>query len=395
MLLEQAFIFMGKQDLLSSIIFGMATLQGFILISSLIIGGKYRKLQHWFLIGLILCITLILFQNFIVLSGYYLKMPALILPFFPLNGLVAPLFFFYVLLTLYPKRGLKIYDAIHLVTFFYLQYNHIGFLTLADEYKIGAAEYWYFSDVHYGTLVTPGMILRKVMVFGYGICALLYLQRKMVTLQHHAANTDLTFLRKFRWVVYAFILYAISSTMLKIYSYVNDIYVGNYEIYHHIINSLVILALTLLAMNQPKILTSLLKESSGKPNNKREGVSENVLIHLEQFMQKNKPYLNPDLKLIDLARLAQLSPSSISSAINNELEVNFFEYVNQYRVKEFKERIDSEKYAHYTLLGIGLDVGFNSKASMNRIFKKHTGVTPSQYSKKNNVSTYELETQLR
>jgi len=58
---------------------------------------------------------------------------------------------------------------------------------------------------------------------------------------------------------------------------------------------------------------------------------------------------------------------------------NVFDFVNTYRVNEAKEKLCNPKYDHYTILGIALECGFNSKASFNRIFKIKTSETPSQF----------------
>ena len=60
-------------------------------------------------------------------------------------------------------------------------------------------------------------------------------------------------------------------------------------------------------------------------------------------------------------------------------ELNFFDYINQYRVQEFKAAVTDPKNKNYSLLGIAFECGFNSKSAFNRMFKKSTGLTPSQF----------------
>ena len=69
----------------------------------------------------------------------------------------------------------------------------------------------------------------------------------------------------------------------------------------------------------------------------------------------------------------------LSRVINEEFGVNFFEFVNQYRIEEVKSMIRNPKFDNYSLLGIAYESGFNTKSAFNRVFKKLTGTTPSNY----------------
>jgi AraC-like DNA-binding protein len=98
---------------------------------------------------------------------------------------------------------------------------------------------------------------------------------------------------------------------------------------------------------------------------------------LLDFMNTEKPFLNPKLTLSNLADSIAVSPNQLSQIINQYEQVNFHDFINQYRVEEFI-RIARENTS-YSFLAIALDAGFNSKSSFNGVFKKHKGMTPSQY----------------
>lgn len=100
---------------------------------------------------------------------------------------------------------------------------------------------------------------------------------------------------------------------------------------------------------------------------------------LSEYMITKRPYLNPELTLTQLASDLDITTHHLSQLINEQFKLNFFEYINQFRVEEVKSRIGNPKYENYSLLGIALDSGFNSKSSFNRIFKKFTNQTPSQF----------------
>ena len=99
-------------------------------------------------------------------------------------------------------------------------------------------------------------------------------------------------------------------------------------------------------------------------------------------MSQEQPYLNEDLNLNLLAEQCQLKPAQVSQIINQKFDMNFYDFINQYRIEEVKNRLRSSDHSHLTILGIAFDCGFKSKSSFNRYFKKYTGMSPSAYKSK-------------
>ncbi|MBN1791468.1 MAG: AraC family transcriptional regulator [Bacteroidales bacterium] len=85
------------------------------------------------------------------------------------------------------------------------------------------------------------------------------------------------------------------------------------------------------------------------------------------------------LTLNTLAVELNISVNHLSQIINQYQGKNFYDFVNEYRVEEFKTRVASPKNQHLSILAIAFDSGFNSKSSFNLVFKNHTGMTPSQF----------------
>ncbi|HAS45806.1 MAG TPA: hypothetical protein DCS93_35320 [Microscillaceae bacterium] len=107
-------------------------------------------------------------------------------------------------------------------------------------------------------------------------------------------------------------------------------------------------------------------------------IYQQQLLH---YMETHQPYLASKLTLVQLATQLDMSTHHLSQIMNEQLGKNFFEFINHYRVETIKEKLQNPKFTHYTLLGIALESGFNSKTSFNTVFKKITGMTPSQYQK--------------
>jgi AraC-like DNA-binding protein len=121
-------------------------------------------------------------------------------------------------------------------------------------------------------------------------------------------------------------------------------------------------------------------------NPEKRSESEHWKAKISAFMEEQKPYLNASLTLRDLASQLHTNLTTLSSEINQTFGMNFNDFVNGYRVREFLQRIDLPEYQHFTLLALALDCGFNSKATFNRAFRKQMGVSPQEYRQKRNVN---------
>ncbi|EKU89438.1 two-component regulator propeller domain-containing protein [Bacteroides oleiciplenus] len=100
---------------------------------------------------------------------------------------------------------------------------------------------------------------------------------------------------------------------------------------------------------------------------------------LEALMLRDKPYTNPDLKIADLATMLGRSAHTLSYLFNQYLNRNYYDYINDYRIEEFKRLINQDESSKYTLGALAELCGFSSRASFFRYFKKATGITPNEY----------------
>lgn len=100
---------------------------------------------------------------------------------------------------------------------------------------------------------------------------------------------------------------------------------------------------------------------------------------IEAAMEREKPYLQPDITLDILAERLSMSARDLSMVINRHFGVNFYEFINRYRVGEACRLLRSSAARDKTITDIYLEVGFNSKSVFNTFFKKTVGMTPSQY----------------
>ncbi len=107
-----------------------------------------------------------------------------------------------------------------------------------------------------------------------------------------------------------------------------------------------------------------------------------IAQQLIDLMDSLKPYLKPELTLMELAAQLAVSPHNLSQVFNCEIQKSFFDFVNEYRVMEAKKLLSSLEHKHYSILAIALDAGFNSKSAFYAAFGKHAGMTPSEFRKR-------------
>ncbi len=103
---------------------------------------------------------------------------------------------------------------------------------------------------------------------------------------------------------------------------------------------------------------------------------------LVKLMEEDKRYLDPALSAAMLAKTLGISRKHLSQVINQQFNLNFKNFVNKYRVEEAKKKLLDPKEQDFVLLKIALDAGFNSKSVFNEAFKKFTGMSPSEFRKK-------------
>ena len=100
---------------------------------------------------------------------------------------------------------------------------------------------------------------------------------------------------------------------------------------------------------------------------------------LENIMQTKKLFLNPELKITDVASEVLFPRKQISQAMNEKLSNNFYNFINRYRIEEAKRLLEDTKYSKFSIEGIAHQSGFNSRSSFYTAFRNETGVTPSQF----------------
>lgn len=141
-------------------------------------------------------------------------------------------------------------------------------------------------------------------------------------------------------------------------------------------------------LHQPEIFLGMPQKNKAKYEKSPLTCEDKArFVHkLNEQMATEKLYLDPSINIDVLSKKVAIPSRYISQVLNENLNQSFYDYINSFRIEESKKLLSDPDYQDKTVLEVLYDVGFNSKSVFNTSFKKHTGMTPSEYKRKNLMS---------
>lgn len=353
-------------------------IQGIVFSVIVSFSKKYQTKSLFFLAALILCISLNNLQYFLLDSKIININQFFGLIYIPVATLSMVLYFLYVKFFLFPEEKMTGLNKLLFLPF-------IIFFGLTLFYKIILA---------FG-LLTSGLtsFFSKLinihegfaLVFSIFLLALIFRQIFLFEKIHKNSPKN-----RIKWLKYTSFI-SLFITLLYGFSIYMDVrsYNGNSNIYYvlWICQSFVIYWLGHIGIYKFGIREEqkLIRKFS---TNQRVTVAVTAknehISNLEKFIVQDKNYLSSELTLDVVSEKLGLSKSHLSRLINAELNTSYTDYINSLRVEEAKVIIRNPESEKFTLIAIGLEVGFNSKSAFNNAFKKYTGFTPSEFKKNKN-----------
>jgi AraC-like DNA-binding protein len=315
-------------------------------------------------------------------------------PFMPWDGLhlaiVPSVFIFLRSLLNEDWRFQKSHLAYYTLYFIYVIYH----LVIGLQGKEYAKWWWYEVNNRYYIDFVFSFLNIGLLLFYLSKSVKMYAAFRAWILEMYS-NTEGVSFAWFRNFLYAYVAYLLIETSLNVLVLV----IGpqyDKQWFGYFATLVLTYYLSVFGYNQKKIAQlKFSTESSQSIENEAITLSENKpqalptdidLVVWKQkildYFAKNKPYLDAELKLADIAQALEINVSTLSTIINISFEKNFNDLVNEYRIEACKHKMHDKNYAHLSLLGIAYECGFNSKTTFNRAFKKYTSYAPSEYQKK-------------
>ena len=333
-----------------------------------------------FLFSLAISYQQYVFENF---SQFFIYEAPWAYLYWPLSFrmLIGPSLFLYVSAYLSKDFKLKLNHLFLLIPFalvvLYLTY-HFHILPSEEKTRVFLGEYLFswteyitlMSALHIHTIIYLALVLRKVSTYQKG------LTNHLSSLNKH----NLSWL--FLIVVGMFILWLMRFGNFWIWMIDQDSLRIRYDDLR-LISALVFLTFSVTivfrTLRQSDVFYPAKPKYSGNQINTEQ--KRQILEKLTSYMEMEKPFLNPELNLQLLSEGTGIPQHHISQVINTNLNQNFFDFVNEYRIKESKRLFFESSSKEKNISEIMFEVGFNSKSVFNTAFKKMTGMTPSEFRK--------------
>lgn len=188
------------------------------------------------------------------------------------------------------------------------------------------------------------------------------------------------------WIEYIIAQVLVISIIALIYNLIGQESPG---LIMNCINLMAVLMVAYHSLAQKEIFHAFLIKESSIDNLEEVDLKRKVMANNDLNIQKKRLmklmtdqlcFLDCNLNLVKLSTLIDLTPHQLSYVINTGFNMNFFQFVNQYRIEKAKELLINNS-KNYTILAIAYDSGFNSKTAFNTTFKKITGQTPTEFLK--------------
>jgi AraC-like DNA-binding protein len=346
-----------------------------------------NNIANIFLLAL-LCIVLIGTSYVISLNYFTLSIPLLKYIINSLPTLVGGLTYLYVYYSINPYKKIRPNILIH-------------FLPLFVAIPLN---YYDVKSISYVSIIL-NIGLKIIVSIVYIVFSLKLLNQHKINIQNHFSKIEnidlkwLSFIVKvglLSYLIYfiTMVLWAINIEMLaNLENYVNSITlffifsISYYSISSTKIFEQILKSRTEINMNLQSDLENEKNNTFVDENEKKELISKEeasiILQKIIVLIETKELFKNENLMLEDLARELDLHSKYLSYVINTISGKNFFDFINQFRIKKFNSEVLNPQNKKLTFLAIAFECGFGSKSAFNRAYKSKMGISPTEFLKKN------------
>ena len=221
-----------------------------------------------------------------------------------------------------------------------------------------------------------------------------YLSMTSIIITRHRSRlkqefSSIDLFKRVGWIHFVVIIYILYSITVLIWGLFSVIVFDTrtITIFNYSMLLFFIYILGFYGLKQRDIFTSSMKTANKNQDKtthlqlskQAASIIEKTLI---DYVEKEKPYINPEFNMTVLSENLSIPKHHITEVLNHSIGKNFFQFVNEYRIKEVKEKVVDPKN-NFSIEAIGYECGFNSKSTFFSVFKSITGITPKEFQNRN------------
>lgn len=333
-----------------------------------------------FLTFLLAAISTLLLAHLFYHFGWFFDTPHLIFVEAPIWYLIGP--FFYFLTRKVFDINLERWSFLHLLPFLVFLIYLGPFYFESAQTKIDIFLNLYSEDTYKADI---NRYVFSAHIFLYLAYSLILFNKRSKLLKDSSAQSTLIFDSVASSVLRYYLIFSFISLLAYVivansYSWADHFY----DLYYIGLSLLIhFIFFFLVFRSNSEDLASKAEENGEKYKSSSLSDSEmqEIVVKVRNYVDQMEVYKNPELRLGAVSDELQLPKHHISQALNQKLQISFFDLVNKCRIEGLKANINHPEYKNYTLIGIASEHGFKSPSSFYRIFKKFTGKTPKEYFK--------------
>lgn len=379
LLLVRGITFLGS--MLSAGLFLGITLTAFLLIKQ-----SHKNYANVFLASIVGTYTLFIFPGYLYGAQLLKQVPHLSgigMYVFPLLG---PLVYFYSKASTQRSFRLYLRDIVHLLPFVFFLVLDWKFIAMSGAKKY--ANYVQFVELGSHPFPVWERVIKVLVAFLYFLLSV----RLIIAYKHHLTVTSSHIDRiYYQWLLlYSSVLLvplvALAVVAISQYQLVSvTIFASSFIFFIFLVYFAALLKPRLFHRfpNQMNVESAQqVAQKKYENSNLRDSQKEVMVTKLLDYVEQEKPYLEPELTLGQLSEQVNIPTHYLSQVINEKIQRSFGDFINSYRVETAKKMLADDQFSHYTIIATAYEAGFNSKTAFYEAFKKFTGTTPSKYRKR-------------
>ncbi|AWV99918.1 helix-turn-helix domain-containing protein [Arcticibacterium luteifluviistationis] len=206
-------------------------------------------------------------------------------------------------------------------------------------------------------------------------------------LKENYSNTEkinLDWLKK--WILAAVIFMIISFPTIYLATRFN-LFPREYSFqFIAVFNTVYIFVVGYFGFKQTTIFSDVVSPSESSPKYQKSGLNDELADvyrkRLMSFIEKEKPFLNPNIKAKELAESLGISVNNLSQLLNQYEGKSFYQFINDLRIEEVVKLMKDKEFSNLSNEGLAYQSGFNSRSTFTKAFNQKMGISPSEYRKK-------------